>query len=747
MPYAADLPGFAGLNAKPSARTALIEAWNSRLGGLSIIDLEGDVYSDGWIGTNASFTVVAEPGTCRISIELYLAQQQGRRLVSITSRTRGESDRQHQLVISAGQLLSVSFGVGDDGMPVAFEFAVPSAMPIGTDARPLGVIISRIEGVGQQPVAAAPVPQELPGRGAESAPATSPGDSALLRKFALACSHNAVDLESYSAATGEKFSSVEDAFAHYRRGGSAASPELFPFIDPQYYAAQLSEPMPVNVTLFEHYATRGGPSGLRPIPLFDPEYVRQQLGKNHQWMDIFDYLADTDGASVDPHILFSRVYYCSLYPDLAKSGADPFVHFVRWGWEERRAIHPFFQAAEYRRFAFPLECDRITFNRLLAQALAYPGLAQQLLFDTEYYLRNLGPAGHGITAPLQHYLTGGWRQDVSPFPLFDPSHYRSQLSHPAGLRNPYIEYLSDFTHSYSPCAFYDVQFYLRSAKGASGYGGSSLLEHFVRRGAGQGMRPHRLAVVATTSPSRHSGFAAVASFANAAGRRFWLCLPKNRDSLIAAFDDIREIEPAVPDDYLERCELHRSSLPLTRHEGSLIALATRVARCNCLIVSETGLGAELTEKLFAPAAGLTSSARPWLTLLRRTPPCLWYWHISNGCEAEIEIALPADFCAAVEGIARIIVAGQPEKLVLRADELGIALLRDWGPQLLGAIPAVSLLFSGASLGAADAQWLSECVATGILDFSAILYEAADELIPPREICWDLLAKKPRLVHL
>lgn len=173
---------------------------------------------------------------------------------------------------------------------------------------------------------------------------------------------------------------------------------------------------------------------------------------------------------------------------------DPFLHFMRHGWQEKRVIHPFFGTREYQRFGFPEQCDRGQFNQRLLAALESPALSlMQPLFDPSHYLQSLG-SDEGSDTPLQHFLTSGWRQHASAFPLFDEAFFLSQGPGIRDASNPYVEYLSDFSHSFSPSQFLDPAFYRRSTFVDPGFKGS-LLEHFVQFGAADSARPHRMLVV------------------------------------------------------------------------------------------------------------------------------------------------------------------------------------------------------------------------------------------------------------
>src|SRR5579863_7684798 len=95
-------------------------------------------------------------------------------------------------------------------------------------------------------------------------------------RFSIAASCYAVNVKDYEDSVSQQFMSAEAAFEHYLSLGKNAYPELFPFIDPNYYSSQLGEPIPEGMTVFEQYVTHGAALGLSPLPYFDPAYVLSQ---------------------------------------------------------------------------------------------------------------------------------------------------------------------------------------------------------------------------------------------------------------------------------------------------------------------------------------------------------------------------------------------------------------------------------------------------------------------------------------
>ena len=85
--------------------------------------------------------------------------------------------------------------------------------------------------------------------------------------------------------------------------------------------------------------------------------------------------------------LFDAAWYLHAYPDVGQAGLDPLVHFVWYGWQERRKPNPYFDPAWY--------------------LASYPDVAAAAM------------------NPLLHYLRHGDLEGRRPMPYFDPDWYRT----------------------------------------------------------------------------------------------------------------------------------------------------------------------------------------------------------------------------------------------------------------------------------------------------------------------------------
>ena len=92
------------------------------------------------------------------------------------------------------------------------------------------------------------------------------------------------------------------------------------------------------------------------------------------------------GALVRGTGLFDADWYLSMNPDVRQDGADPLLHYVRYGDHEGRPPIPLFDPPYYRAHArgAGLELNALLHYRLLGRFFK---TSPSAWFDVEYYLR------------------------------------------------------------------------------------------------------------------------------------------------------------------------------------------------------------------------------------------------------------------------------------------------------------------------------------------------------------------------
>jgi|AACY02.17.fsa_nt_gi hypothetical protein len=116
----------------------------------------------------------------------------------------------------------------------------------------------------------------------------------------------------------------------------------------------------------------GDKVGLRMAhPLIWPAWIAMQCQrtlKHSPTHDTPDCLEEV-GTAASPFPGFSASYYVSRNPDVAASGIDPFLHWVRFGSFEGRSISPTLAPPSFRE---ALDSDRETRARVLLAVAETP---------------------------------------------------------------------------------------------------------------------------------------------------------------------------------------------------------------------------------------------------------------------------------------------------------------------------------------------------------------------------------------
>lgn len=163
-------------------------------------------------------------------------------------------------------------------------------------------------------------------------------------------------------------------------------------------------------------------------PLFDSRwYVQKYPDVARSGADPFRHYVFVGSAEgYDPHPLFDTSWYLQCNPDVAASGTNPLVHFLHFGAREHRSPHPLFDCAWY--IGQRLAVSEHGLNPLVhyLQSGARAGYDPHPLFDTSWYLACNPDVSEGGTNPLVHFVEFGARELRNPHPLFDCRWYVEQ---------------------------------------------------------------------------------------------------------------------------------------------------------------------------------------------------------------------------------------------------------------------------------------------------------------------------------
>lgn len=136
----------------------------------------------------------------------------------------------------------------------------------------------------------------------------------------------------------------------------------------------------------------------------------------------------------DPSPRFSTRYYLDANPDIAKSGINPFGHYIVAGAAEHRKPHP------------GVDQDQDSVGG--SERPADPNIAAEVaairasgIFDEAYY-RSEYPDLSPVSDPIRHYCEHGWREGRNPSPAFDTSYYLETSPDilDSGM-NPFLHYV------------------------------------------------------------------------------------------------------------------------------------------------------------------------------------------------------------------------------------------------------------------------------------------------------------------
>jgi len=251
---------------------------------------------------------------------------------------------------------------------------------------------------------------------------------------------------------------------------------------------------------------------------------------------VIKYLLGLSG-SVSGFPYFQDLEYREMYPDVAASGMNPFVHYVRFGVKEERNIHPlldtkyyFEQYPEAKVMAnSPVEhfvrwgaakgfnphplfdvaayweryVDvKATGTNPLEHFLKFPRCITHSLFDPGYYLAAYSDVAESGRNPLTHYLLHGWREGRDPHPYFKTSYYSSRYPDVAKANVvPLVHYVTQgAVEGRRTCEDFDPDFYLLTYKDIAD-GKINPLIHYIEHGESEGRLAKRPAAARLQSMS------------------------------------------------------------------------------------------------------------------------------------------------------------------------------------------------------------------------------------------------------
>ena len=154
--------------------------------------------------------------------------------------------------------------------------------------------------------------------------------------------------------------------------------------------------------------------------------------------------------------LFDKAYYLANNPDVARSGIDPFNHFIQFGGSEGRDPGPYFSSSWYltryedvKNSGLNPLVHYLLFGKKEKRGIKPAADLDQLAlirssgyFDEEFYLSNNPDVAQAQIDPLDHYLCAGGFEGREPSLRFSSKDYQiiHEDSRISGI-NPLVHYL------------------------------------------------------------------------------------------------------------------------------------------------------------------------------------------------------------------------------------------------------------------------------------------------------------------
>jgi glycosyltransferase involved in cell wall biosynthesis len=146
-------------------------------------------------------------------------------------------------------------------------------------------------------------------------------------------------LEHYAEQAGRRFSSLEEALAHYTEKGQHQGADPHPLFDTDWYLERWPEAGAAGSNPLLHFVARSPSEGQDPSPYFDTEYYYSQVPRLHKnGKNALVHYVDPEGRPAHPNPLFRNGYYRENTRNARTSAPTPLEHFLRYGRDEGRAM-------------------------------------------------------------------------------------------------------------------------------------------------------------------------------------------------------------------------------------------------------------------------------------------------------------------------------------------------------------------------------------------------------------------------
>jgi hypothetical protein len=161
---------------------------------------------------------------------------------------------------------------------------------------------------------------------------------------------------------------------------------------------------------------------------------------------------------------FDGDFYLANNPDVAKSGQNPFLHYMQTGWKESRNPSAFFSTKYYLdKNADVRNSGKNPLEHFYSTGWK-EGRNPSQFFDTTFYLELNADVRNANINPLEHYNTSGWKEFRNPSPYFNTKFYLAENNDVFEAQVNPLEHFntSGWKEFRNPNQFFDMEFYLAS---------------------------------------------------------------------------------------------------------------------------------------------------------------------------------------------------------------------------------------------------------------------------------------------
>ena len=273
---------------------------------------------------------------------------------------------------------------------------------------------------------------------------------------------NLFDEEWYRLAYPDVVAAGVDPLTHFASIGWKEGRLPNAYFDTAYYQEQMPAYERGFVNPLLHYILAGEKEGLRPSAIFDPTWYKQVFGLGSGELALAHYLKNWRSGQVTPVPGFDAQFYLENYPDVRRSGVDPFLHYVTTGFREGKDPSADFSSSFYSNEYLGGTPDQNPF-------LHY-------LFRSDWASIAIKPPENAPAPQAQAAVSGG---DVSPEPqasgtdrfvfdtilnsgLFDRQFYNAMYQKSFNSDEEAIEdYLRGEVAGANPNLYFDKTWYLQ----------------------------------------------------------------------------------------------------------------------------------------------------------------------------------------------------------------------------------------------------------------------------------------------